>query len=164
MKPLKYDINYKAGAAYGWFRKKFAHLPIEDAEDFRAYCVESWLSSRKINTFYKFMAVDFFREHGAQTCIKRPSGDAMAKTRRIHKDDHEDRDTQDTSERLFIGSDTFDAIIKELDLTTKILTVMHFRYGYKYEDLAALFEITPSRVTQIMRKVLKDLQQKAKSI
>lgn len=158
MRDLEQDIHFKSGGAYTFFRKRFSNFPEQDAEDFKSFCIIAWLGGRSIHTSYRYLAVDFFRMHGAETSNSRPRRDAFQKAGRSQVIEKLDKRTIEASDGLFMSAQSFDDLISGLDLTTKMMVVMHFKYGHTMDELAHVYDLDLSRISQIIKAALASIK------
>lgn len=158
MRDLEEDIHYKSGCAYTFFRKRYSKLPIEDAQDFKAFCIVAWLGGRSRQTAYRYLAIDFFRAHGAETSTSRRKRDAFQKAGRSSHVEKLDHRTSEDAAAIFTSAQNFDDLISGMDLTTKMLVVMHFKYGHTLEELAHVYDLDMTRISQIISAAIKAIK------
>ena len=126
--------------AQRYFRKFYSFLGEQEAEDFGSWCLESWLKGRDIRTDLKFMAVDYRRAN-------------KGKLKQV-KDSEEELEKIPSVSSVAAFEAYVDANAQSINERKYAMLALKEQYGLQLKEIAAVFRLDPSRVSQILASCL----------
>jgi hypothetical protein len=138
-----------------WFLITKKKARVEDAEDFKAYCVQQFMEGRSLKTSLKYLAADYFRS--TMGLARSPDRLEVMTTLNIHlKEENKHHPFGGNPE--FAGEAFTTLKSSAIDERKKAIIILLVKFGFTKRECAQVFCLAPSRIAQLYEEGIKQLR------